>query len=684
MLENHCGVMAQYLDGKCVHPVWKPVASQDGLPAWDRADRPRLRSLRMLESPSEGHPDLLLYQLGNLEQLDPSFAARLDSALAGDEHVYLSNASGTGKTRMSFEILSRHWGIYFSSYVNYTSDPYGSLDLSRALSEIAGTRTLTSRFTSFIPPSARLSQNSKDALDENRRIAHRFFRRLVLARMLLLDAFLKLAAERRIPDDEARRHWLMIQLRPGILLGHDSFNVVFIWLRRLSEDQVDQLSADILPKVLSHIAYIVVDEAQILLDSHRSAFAVANGRTTAPILRELVVCLGAALSPARLILSGVRFDLDLVSEALSASDFKQKSVRHHHSFGRFHSLQQCSTYIRHFLGPGVPDEHCTMVYRWLHGRHRIIAVLVTLALRFGALNLTRVMDSFIYRLTGYQRPDSSILHSGLIDCYTLAIKNEHIEASAAAIVLRRATLSYALQGLPTRASCHALELVGLGAALYEHSADEAAIFEPFIFLNLARWLESSVNFGIHGIIRRRLAGNTYHPLHSVAFVEGLAPCLLAAIGSGTQLDQILVFPGRKPPWALHPASVVLPRLSHRSSPFAAVSAESHDHLHWAATSADVLAWFENAPKAFLIPDSRLGADLLFFLEVHELGHLLVCVHAEPFVSIRTRRQTQALPPGGPCENKPDTQEHFLTALTSLHRNLTDVLEDREEPEKPQR
>ncbi|EJD43858.1 hypothetical protein AURDEDRAFT_185422 [Auricularia subglabra TFB-10046 SS5] len=646
MLKVHFGLMGQYLDGIRVHPAWKPVAVQDNVPAWDKADRQRLRSLGMLESPSQGNPDFLLYQLGCLERLDSTFPEKLDGVLSGNDHVYLSNASGTGKTRMSFEILARNWGIYLSCYVDYTSDPYGSFDLSRAVSEITGTRKLNSRFTPRIPVSTRLSQTWKEALDENRRIAHRYFRCLILARMLLFDVFLQLAAERCIPDHEARHHWLMIQLRPAVLLGDDTFKVVFVWLRRLNEDAVTQITETVLPKVLSRTTYIVVDEAQSALKSCRSAFATADDRKHAPILRELI------------------FDLDVVTEALAVSNFKQKSVRHHHSFGFFASLQQCSTYIRHFLGPGVTDEHCEMAYRWCRGRHRIIAVLVMLTMRFGTRNMDRIMDNFLRRLTGYERPGCKILHSYLITSYSIAIESERIE------------------GLPTTARCYSQDLVHLGVALYEDSAEHAVIFEPFIFLNLARWLASSTEYGIHGIIRRRLTDGGEYPLHSVAFVEGLAPCLMAAIGSAPALEQALAFPGRKPTWAAHSARVVLPRLAHSTFHFADSQTDAVDLIHSTATPADVLVWLDHAPKPFLIPDRHLGADLLFFIEVHDIGHLLVCVHAEPFSSIRTRRHTRVVPPNSTedfYKNEPDAQEQFLAAVNSLPRVPLDVTIPRGKP-----
>ncbi|EJD34900.1 hypothetical protein AURDEDRAFT_188887 [Auricularia subglabra TFB-10046 SS5] len=659
--------LAEYLDGERTHPVWEPTPPRADSSAWSPSDRSRLKSLHLLESPSYQNPDLLLYQLGHLESLDPSFVGRLDDVLAGNGHVWLSNTSGTGKTRMTFEILARHCGLYLPCYVDFISDPYGSVDLSQAFSDIS--ESWNSQFSLFVALSRRISQKSLDELERNRLIARSFFRRLVLGRMLILDEFRKLVSERRMPDREAVHAWLMVELRSITLLGIDIFHTMFTRLSQVDDAEVTRLIEHLSPELISQVSYIVIDEAQVALRTYQSAFADADNRRHAPVLRELVICLGEFFPAARLILSGVQFDLDVVSEALLASSFAQKDLRHYHSFGYFATLQQCSAYIRHFLGADLPTGACQTVFRWMHGRHRAIAVLVMLTLNHGPRSIISVMDSLLYRLTGYQRPGCAIIMSDVIARLDAVVTDEKLEASPAALVLRKATMTYAIHRLPTTTPLWSRDLVHLGLALYGRSAGEAALFEPFIFLNLVRWLASSREYGIHGIIRRCVGEDAVSPLRSVAFVEGLAACLADALRAAPTLETALVFPGRRPPWARHAGRIVLPRCGRRSSRPAPMPSNAPTLVHCAQTPTDVFDWMARASKPFLIPDALFGADMLFMVEVDGAYNVLVCVHADAFHSSRARRHVRVVPssPDEFYKAEPDTQARLLTVLKSLPR-----------------
>ncbi|EJD43855.1 hypothetical protein AURDEDRAFT_167238 [Auricularia subglabra TFB-10046 SS5] len=589
---------------------------------------------------------MLLYQLGNLESLDPSFPERLEAALAGNAHLYLSNASGTGKTRMSFEILWRHWGLYLTCHADMTIDPYGSVDISQVASNLSRSWVPGTPFTSEVPLSTRPSQKSLDALNDNRRVARFFFRRLVLARMLVLKEFLLLASERNMPDDEARHQWLLIQLRSATLLGHDVFQGVLTYLQGQTDDVVTEIMATIPAEALARVSYIVIDEAQIALNVYRNAFSTTGDRRYAPLLRELIVCLGDFYPAARVVFSGVQFDIPVVSEA----------------------LLQSRSYIRHFLGPTVSDGSCEMVYRWLQGRHRAIAALVMFTLRYGVRNIARVMDSMLDRMAGYQRPGCSVIKSYVFNSLGVIVKNEQLEASPAATVLRKAVMTYAVHHVPatTTRSC-SRDLVHLALALYGVSAEEAVIFEPFIFLNLARWLSESATYGIHGVIRRRAIDDTAYPLHSVAFVEGLASCIMDSVHAAPSLDSVFTFPGRKPPWASHPGRLVLPHLARRRGRFTSVQSDNLAPIHCAACPADVFQWFQRAPQPFLIPDPEFGADLVFILEVHGGCNVLACVHTEPFSAFRGRRQNRVVPPDHESlyKREPEARAELLGLLKSL-------------------
>lgn len=281
---------------------------------------------------------------------------------------YLSNASGTGKTRLVFEVLARHWGLYFTCTADGVTDPYGSTDVSHALSDLS-TYTLDGQglVDTTLTPS-RLRPTQLAALQHNRRIARHVFRRLVLSRLLMLQQFCRMVDEHRVPEEEAKRQWLLVQLRPRVLLLNDGFEHVLLYTRDLTDEQVTERFAGLWSDLRSRITFIAVDEAQVALQMYRASFATANDRQHAPILRELIISLGEICPTARLIISGVQLDMPVVSEALSKAGFRSNVVRHYHSLGYFASKQQCERYLRHFLGDDVLECDCETVYQWLRGR----------------------------------------------------------------------------------------------------------------------------------------------------------------------------------------------------------------------------------------------------------------------------------------------------------------------------
>lgn len=93
VLQFHTRNMAEFLDSKRPHPVWEPAETQDGEPAWDRGDVERLTALHIPQVPSFKNPDMLLYQLGHLETLDPSFSKRIEDFLSGDNHLCVQPSS---------------------------------------------------------------------------------------------------------------------------------------------------------------------------------------------------------------------------------------------------------------------------------------------------------------------------------------------------------------------------------------------------------------------------------------------------------------------------------------------------------------------------------------------------------------------------------------------------------------
>lgn len=88
--------MAEFLDGERLHPLWEPAEIRDDQPACDPGDISRLADLRIPQTPAFRTPDMLLYQLGRLEVLDPAFSDRLADFVAGDHHTCVCLVSRPG------------------------------------------------------------------------------------------------------------------------------------------------------------------------------------------------------------------------------------------------------------------------------------------------------------------------------------------------------------------------------------------------------------------------------------------------------------------------------------------------------------------------------------------------------------------------------------------------------------
>ncbi|KAF8230515.1 hypothetical protein L208DRAFT_121499 [Tricholoma matsutake] len=163
-------------------------------------DDPRvLDHLTKLRIPSiGGGPCLSLHDLGGTvvetAVVDDVFHNQ------SDMEVHLINTSGSGKTRILFEGLLKHWGLYFTCS---REQVLGSEDMSHVLTNLSNP----------LPSDADLRQ----ALEHDMPIAWRRFRQVLIARLLILQLFLEEAREicPEGPLDRYRGHWLMLQLRPG-------------------------------------------------------------------------------------------------------------------------------------------------------------------------------------------------------------------------------------------------------------------------------------------------------------------------------------------------------------------------------------------------------------------------------------------------------------------------------------
>ncbi|EJD42050.1 hypothetical protein AURDEDRAFT_168841 [Auricularia subglabra TFB-10046 SS5] len=445
--------MQALLQNPLDYPSWLPNPS-----AWDADNVARIASLRIPKTSEQGgrrgDPDMILYRLGHLEELDASFEARIREFTAGNHHWLLVNASGSGKTRIVLETLSRHWGFYLGSDLDYTVNPYGSQDFPNMVSNLA----LRVRDVPMTPRKERLF-----SLEQNYQLVATHMRQVVLARLLVFDHYVALVKQHRIDDADARVKWLWLQLRPIELVGRDIFRSVHAKLHAWSEETLMARIRELVTKHQPKLEFIAIDEAQIPAAQGPGSFLDSKHRTHQPLLHGLITYLASTFTTSRCIVSGTQVPLSLMEDAISVSGHLVKDVNPFTNLGDFGDLSRTSQYLQHFLGPGLSADECAIAHRWLRGRHRMITVLVNRTLRFGPGRFTRLLDSIVYTTADFD-PHSRGTGTMIEVELSPVVGDDALEGSQSlAPALRSAVYIYLTQGFPASFTSHCMELAAPNA-----------------------------------------------------------------------------------------------------------------------------------------------------------------------------------------------------------------------------
>ncbi|EJD42051.1 hypothetical protein AURDEDRAFT_126677 [Auricularia subglabra TFB-10046 SS5] len=356
-IDYRTDAMRALLQNPFQYPSWAPTAR-----VWGGEDVSRITNLRIPKTSEQGarqaSPDLILHGLGHLEDLDPSFDGRINQFTSGNHHLLLVNASGSGKTRLVLETLYRHWGFYFGADIDYTVNPYGSEDfpdLVSALSDLA-----------HVPLSPRAERLS--LLERNQQFVDTHMRRVILARLLILDHYVTLAGQCGVGDADARAKWVWLQLRPIELVGCDIFSNAHAQLYYWSQEFIGRRLAELLDKHMRRLEFVALDEAQILVAGSTTSFIASNRLLHQPLLHAMVSYLASTFTLSRCIVSGTEVPLSVMEDALSSSRHSVKAVYPFSALGGFNDLPRSSRYLRYFLGSNLSDEDCAVAHRWLRGR----------------------------------------------------------------------------------------------------------------------------------------------------------------------------------------------------------------------------------------------------------------------------------------------------------------------------
>lgn len=336
------------------------------------------------DSEDEG-PVLILRELGEFKH-DPILGERLQNIFEPGQHAqvsgaqlgvtitlictlycrFLVNTSGSGKTRLLFEGLCRHWGIYFTS-VDDTSG-LGSTDLLTAFSG----RFLSLTPDSFLPDID--SPSFETVLERHRTAAKRTFGEILLARLLVFRSFATIVHEKGSCDDHKRR-WLLLQLRSPELFGQDD---IFETVRRHLEDVTDTFLNDTITNSIGDLhrlcridsgLFFALDETNHAISQCTEYFRDKGGDY--PIFKEMLrYWKGYAESfKVTFVVAGTEIPKHLFQYEPGEWDY----MRWLSDTGAFDDEESHRRYIGPFLPPPYRDSESgkalmRRMWQWLRGR----------------------------------------------------------------------------------------------------------------------------------------------------------------------------------------------------------------------------------------------------------------------------------------------------------------------------
>ncbi|EJD42079.1 hypothetical protein AURDEDRAFT_168872 [Auricularia subglabra TFB-10046 SS5] len=634
MLLKFEDALAAYVREPFVLPRWQPQATWAGGPSWTEADIARMSSMYLPETPfGDDKPDMLLYELGNLEVLDASFPARLDDFVSGEDHLLLVECSGAGKTRLIFETLCHRWGLYFTCSSNSISSPYGSDDIRMAIYHLAALE-----INQMLHPLNPRSRILRRKLHENQTKTRAMMAAVLRSRLLVFHLFYKHALACNLPPDVARKKWLVLQLRPQYVFGRTDVFASLIY--DVDNCSYETLARDIRRLQRSSAAvleFIALDEAQVAGTSYEYAFASPDRGSYRPLLSQLVLDFSFLCPTQRLIISGVEGSHAMMQEAIKASGSTSR-VRQFLGLGTFGTLERVSEYLDHFQRSDAVD--CRVVFHWMGGRHRVLAVFAAYCLLAGWDRWRSVLATMLYKLTGFFE-----LGDPLINKISLSslVSDDLLDDTEVAWHLRHSLYLHAMhsQRVVTLDHC-ASDIVTLALGRYGPDTSSVLIDEQLVFLSLYNWLRMSRAHSFHALVMTAANGSLRWLQHT-GFLEDLSLVLWHAHAKKVDMTHILQFAGPAPAWVNTHFQLLLTQLSSRTCSDPAERYRPSQLIASARSPEDVLAWFNGTPSPFLLPDAGCGVDMICVVRLDADHRLLVCFETEKQVLSSLRPRNRVTP-----------------------------------------
>ncbi|KAJ3773207.1 hypothetical protein FB446DRAFT_844988 [Lentinula raphanica] len=594
-----------------------------------------LEHIQKLEIPHiwpSGEPLLVLHEYGRF-QSDSQLNERLEHIFAPNENTFLVNASGTGKTRLLYEGLCKHWGFYFTAAVD--TSRLGSTDVQSDIKRRIEGHPV---FMSMARDRGSYSETLTSAIAT---LAHRCFSEILLARLLVFKSYLEIVTKGGIEDIHKTR-WFLVQLQPYLVDNLDSFAALrsLISASNASDIVIDECIAQCMEDVTNSFLqmspephfFIVLDEANVV--SERDTFAFRGVHGPHPILKEIIQVWHSHLQamPASMVIAGTCIP------DIYYKDDEWMGWRWVSSTGAFDNIADQRNYVLKYLPPSFASSPSgkNLVHRiwcWLRGRHRATAAFLETLVETGFQSPHSRLNWYIHMFTGFWPSESARYIQAEPELEFLpeldGIPVSHLERSPELcanlhhLLLQHLIADYHFNPSPFREIAWVTSAFG---HFIDNTMSNIAVDEPLMLVAVAQWLSEqnslAPNFDRFMALRSSADNHLLYGMDYVIFA--LALCF----NSTPKLSSILSFATRTPPhWAAQQAHLVALRKKGDSVTAVPVqySPEIPSQLVFCTSlSSDVLGWLEDSKGVpFCLHATASMATLYFILELH--NHMQICV-----------------------------------------------------------
>ncbi|PVG00051.1 hypothetical protein CPB86DRAFT_872254 [Serendipita vermifera] len=271
------------------------------------------------------------------------------------------------------------------------------------------------------------------AIQHVRDIAEARLAQLLLARFYMLNYLIEVAKSLPGGLDEKshRRLWTFLQAKPNIIpvsTTGDIFTELAHHLRGLTNKDLKERirkeyarfgeltigRTDAYKKESTPTLFCVLDEAQTTTTLRMGEFRGADDKTPRPILREIWRLWTWVLdfNQMRLVLSGTGITVNEIDDVLASNPLKLAPKFRWTELGAFDTPESQEYFIKQYI-PARWDEPAwdaflRRAWRWVRGRYRLTAFLVSLILEGGYSSPHRTLDSMVEAVSGIRLTDLAL------------------------------------------------------------------------------------------------------------------------------------------------------------------------------------------------------------------------------------------------------------------------------------